>query len=216
MPVAGSDGEAQGRRGVHLVAAARRGGGGAGEFHGRQWSSGQGRRREAVTARQSGGGWAQEHWDFTASPLWGSKGDEGWPEVLAGIGGGASGGALMVAGGADSILAKERLNRVRGGAVEVEGRVDGLLGDSGRAGRRRGDELRPARRVAALCTARHGSPRTGKRNGVAKSNLASESAVKGLSGGGARQRGDAWLLRHCTPPFKQNTEQTDLKCPPPV
>ena len=122
----------------------------------------------------------------------------------------------MVADGADSISAKERLNRVRGGAVEVEGRVDGPLGGSGRAGRRRGDELCPARRVAALCYARHGSPRTGKRNGVAKSNLASESAAKGLSGGGACQRSDAWLLRHCMPPFKQNTKQTDLKCPPPV
>ena len=70
---------------------------------------------------QSGGGWAQEHWDFTASPLWGSKGDDGWPEVLAGVGGGASGGALMVAGDADSISAEERPESMGKVARMVEG-----------------------------------------------------------------------------------------------
>ena len=61
--------------------AARRGG--AGDLHGRRRSGGQGWRRVAGMARESGGKRGQEHRGFTMTPFrWLDGKEEGWRRVV--------------------------------------------------------------------------------------------------------------------------------------
>ena len=96
-------------------------------------------------------------------------------------------------------MARERVGRLREGALEVRGEARRV----GVRGIEKGRRVWPARTPAAACSgsarlrAPHGQ---GKRNGEAKSDLAIATAVESLSGAGSR--------RLCTPSPWQKTRGT--------